>query len=209
MAAQDVSERIIPLTVRAGSTDVSIQVPMVDITDGFTAETGLTPTNFDIAYSRVHAAPVKADCVALASPAVDDPHLDNAVFEIDSTNMKGVYRLDLPDAIFAVGEENALISLTESNCRTVYIHVSLDSVLVGVKTGFSLAATGLDSITVTEPTTLATTFPQMVVQTFRRFFYKVTQTATEMKTFKNNGSSVVTTQTLSDDDTTQTQGKAS
>jgi len=200
MAAQDVSERIITMSIAAGTTDVSLQIPMVDITDGFTAETGLTPTDFDIAYARPHVAPVKADCVALTSPAVDDPHLDNAVFEIDDTNMKGVYRLDLPDAICAVGEENALVSLTHASCRTVYIHIQLQN---------KLSPDGLDGITVTEPTTVATTFAGMMVQLWRRFFKKATQTATELKTYKNNGTDVVTTQTLSDDDTTQTQGAAS
>ena len=200
MAAQDISERIITMSIAAGTTDVSLQIPMVDITNGFTAEVALTPTDFDIAYARPHVAPVKADCVALASPAVDDVHLDNGVFEIDGTNMKGVYRLDLPDAVCAVGEENALVSLTHASCRTVYIHIQLQN---------KLSAAGLDSITTTEPTGVATTFRGMMVQLYRRFFKKVTQTATALKTYKDNGSTVVTTQTISDDDTTQTQGVAS
>ena len=198
--ADEISERIITMQVRAGSTDVSAQVPMVDIADGYTPETGLTVTDFDLVYSRVHVAAVKTDCVALASPAVTDPHLDYGCFEVDSTNMKGVYRFDLPDAIFATGEENALIVIHHASCRSVYIHVLLQN---------ELSPSGLDYITTTEPTTVATTFAGMMVQAWRRHFKKNTETATEHKTYKDNGTTVVTTQTLSDDGTTQTMGAAS
>jgi hypothetical protein len=74
--------------------------------------------------------------------------------------------------------------------------------------GVSLAATGLDAITVTAPSTVATTFPAMVVQVWRRFFNKSTLTSTELKTYADNGTTVVTTQAVSDDGTTQTQGAA-
>jgi len=77
------------------------------------------------------------------------------------------------------------------------------------KTGYSLAATGLDSITATTPTGVATTFPQKLVQVWHRFFGKVTMTATQLKTYDDAGTGTLTTQTLSDDSTTQTQGKAS
>jgi len=72
-----------------------------------------------------------------------------------------------------------------------------------------LAPDGLDNIVVTEPTTVATTFPQMVVQLWRRFFKKTTSTKTQLKTYKNNDSTTVTTQTTSDDGTTKTVGAAS
>lgn len=205
---QQVAPQVFNLTVRPGSTNISIQIPMVDATDGMTPETGLTVTDFDLTYARPHVAPTKADCVALAGPAVTDPHLDNGCFEIDSTNMKGVYRFDIPDAPFAAGEENALVMIKHDSCRSAVIHVSLDSVLVGVKTGFTLAATGLDSITCTDPAGVANTFPKMLVQIWRRFFKKVTMTATQLKTYADNGTDINTTQTVADDDTTETQGAA-
>jgi hypothetical protein len=79
---------------------------------------------------------------------------------------------------------------------------------VSDKTGYALAATGLDSITATTPTGVATTFPQKLVQLWHRFFGKVTMTATQLKTYDDAGTGVLTTQTTSDDGTTQTQGKA-
>lgn len=78
------------------------------------------------------------------------------------------------------------------------------------KTGFSLAATGLDLITATDPGGVATTFPQMVVALWRRFFKKTTKTPTQIKTYDDAGTTVRTTQTISDDGSgNQTQGVAS
>lgn len=79
---------------------------------------------------------------------------------------------------------------------------------VTTKTGYSLASTGLDSISTTAPSGVASTFPGMVIQIWRRFFKKSTLTATQLKTYADDGSTVVTTQTVSDDGTTQTQGAA-
>lgn len=91
---------------------------------------------------------------------------------------------------------------------------SVGSVTAGVavsdKTGFKLASDGLDSIAVTAPSGVATTFPGMVVQTWRRFFRKATRTATELKTYADNGSTVVTTQAVTDDGAgNETMGAAS
>jgi hypothetical protein len=74
--------------------------------------------------------------------------------------------------------------------------------------GLKLAADGLDAISTTAPTGPASNFRQMVVQTWRRFFKKSTLTATQLKTYADDGTTVVTTQTVSDDNTTQTQGVA-
>ena len=82
-------------------------------------------------------------------------------------------------------------------------------VAAGSKTGYSLAATGLDSISVTAPSGVASTFPAMVVQLWRRFFSKATKTSSQIKTYADDGTTVVTTQTVSDDGTTETQGAAS
>ena len=82
-------------------------------------------------------------------------------------------------------------------------------VTVGVnsdKTGYALSATGLDTIATTAPTGSATTFTLMIVQLWRRFFKKVTTTSTNLVTYADNGTTVITSQTISDDGTTQTQG---
>jgi hypothetical protein len=77
------------------------------------------------------------------------------------------------------------------------------------KTGFKLASDGLDAVATTAPAGVASNFREMVVQTWRRFFKKATATSTQVKTYADNGTSVLTTQAVSDDGTTQTQGAAS
>lgn len=83
------------------------------------------------------------------------------------------------------------------------------AVVVADKTGFKLAADGLDSISVTAPTGVATNFREMLVQVWRLFFKRVTETAAERKTYADNGTTVMTTQALSDNGTTQEQSAAS
>ena len=77
-----------------------------------------------------------------------------------------------------------------------------------------LAADGLDSIPVTAPTGVAATFREMIVQLWRRFFrkaviHKTGVGAGTQKTYADNGTTVVTTQTITDDGTDETQGAAS
>jgi hypothetical protein len=77
------------------------------------------------------------------------------------------------------------------------------------KTGYALAATGLDAIPVTAPTGVASTFREMVVQLWRRRFKKVDKTSTSIRTYADNGTTVLTTQTISDTGGVATQGAAS
>lgn len=80
---------------------------------------------------------------------------------------------------------------------------------VSDKTGFKLASDGLDSVSVAAPSGVATNFREMLVQLWRRFFKKSTLTESQLKTYADNGSTVLTTQSVTDDDVTQTQGDAS
>ncbi len=83
------------------------------------------------------------------------------------------------------------------------------SVAVSDKTGFKLASDGLDSIATTAPSGVAANFREMLVQVWRRFFKKTVKSATEIKTYADNGSTVLTTQTISESGDDQTQGTAS
>ncbi len=107
---------------------------------------------------------------------------------------------------------------TATNLQTVDDNVDailLDTAEIGAagaglsaipKTGFKLASDGLDSISTTAPSGVASNFREMVVQTWRRFFKKSTLTSTQLKTYADDGSTVLTTQTVSDDLTTETMG---
>jgi hypothetical protein len=80
---------------------------------------------------------------------------------------------------------------------------------VSDKTAYKLASDGLDSVSTAAPTGVASNFREMVVALFRRFYGKVTMTTTALKTYDDAGTGIITTQAVSDDGTTQTQGKAS
>lgn len=80
------------------------------------------------------------------------------------------------------------------------------------KTGYTLAANGLDSISVAAPPAGATvTFPQAVVRLYRRFFKKTVldTTANTLKTYADDDTTVLTTQSATNTGGVQTTGDAS
>lgn len=84
--------------IKAGSTDVSITLRIIDSTDG-TPETGVVfnTSGIDLWYRRELAASVDITEATLA--ALTTAHADGGFLHIND----GVYRLDLPDAACAAG----------------------------------------------------------------------------------------------------------
>lgn len=73
--------------------------------------------------------------------------------------------------------------------------------------GVVLSSTGLDNISTSEPSGRASTFREMVVQLFMRFFNKVDKTSSRIRVYDENGN-VVTSQTHSSLSTISTVDKA-
>jgi len=97
------------MQVTGGDTNVTTYFMMRLTTDG-TAATGLTITTFDLQYTRTGAAPAtKVDATALALTST--VHTDNKMIEVDSTSSPGLYRVDWPDAAFAVGVTQVHLNL--------------------------------------------------------------------------------------------------
>lgn len=69
------------------------------------------------------------------------------------------------------------------------------------KAGYSLAATGLDAISTAAPAGVASTFREMMVAIFRRFYRRSTKSVQtgQIVTYADDGTTVLTTQTFSDD----------
>ena len=107
----------------------------------------------------------------------------------------------------------AALTIVGDNVAAVLADTGTDGVVVasGSKSGYALSSTGLDSVATTAPSGVASNFREMVVQTWRRFFKKaVHDTAAEtLKTYADDGTTLVTTQTLSESGDTETQGAAS
>jgi hypothetical protein len=90
---------------------------------------------------------------------------------------------------------------------------TLEPVVAAVdKTGYKLAADGLDAISVADPGGVAnmTTLPRMMVALWRRAYGKVALSPTQLTTYADGGTTINTTQAVSDDGSgNQTQGAAS
>lgn len=96
-------------TIDKGSVDVTLLVHLKHATTG----QGLTGLAFNTAslvasYARPGAARA---AIALATQTVAGIHADGGFVEIDATNMPGLYRLDLPDAVVATGVNSAKVML--------------------------------------------------------------------------------------------------
>ena len=88
--------------------------------------TGLTIADFDLSYTRTGAATAaKVDAIALA--AADSAHADNKMIEVDATDCPGLYRVDWPDAAFAVGVREVALTVKHTSCFTESLRVVLDA----------------------------------------------------------------------------------
>lgn len=85
----------------AGDTDKTIYVRLRDSTTGL-AKTGLAFNSAGAVCSYVLPLAARA-AITLATQTITGAHSDGGFVEVDATNCKGLYRLDLPDAAIASG----------------------------------------------------------------------------------------------------------
>lgn len=115
--------------VKQGQTDYTILILVRD-TDGAPL-TGLTNASagIDVSYTRVETdndVTITAGAVvALASPALTDPHLDWGFLEVDSTNAPGIYRFDMADGVFASGAWSSVVTLIATGADPTHIEFVL------------------------------------------------------------------------------------
>lgn len=86
----------------AGDTDQTIYVRLRDSTTGL-AKTGLAYNSAGAVASYTLPGAARA-AITLATQTVSGAHSDGGFVEVDATNCKGLYRLDLPDAAIASGK---------------------------------------------------------------------------------------------------------
>lgn len=119
------------MEVLAGSTDVTTYFKLRLAADG-TAATGLTITELDLQYVRSGATPVaKVDATALG--AANSSHGDNQAIEVDATDQPGLYRVDWPDAAFASGVREVILTVKHTTIFTEELRVNLTPVPVDVR----------------------------------------------------------------------------
>lgn len=157
-------------------------VPLIDIGYVIGQPASTTSGPIDANVTQV------AGQVASAAGAVDFGNLDSAVSSRSTLDAAGVWSHGARTlSAFGFG---------------VTVTANTD------KTGYALAPDGLDTIPVTAPNGPATTFRGMVVQTWRRFFKKSVLDAAQLRTFADDGVTVLTTQPATQVGTVETQGAA-
>lgn len=130
------------MKIPQGSTDVSLIVELrADGTDILTV--GITPGNLELHYWRAEGTPDLPQFTAItALSAMDDAHADSKMLEVPAdvgaTGVPlGLYRLDLPDALFAVGADRAWAQVTADAGTAVHSNL-LEFELVKDIDGYSL-----------------------------------------------------------------------
>lgn len=114
------------LTVAADATDQTFYVFIQDSSS--TTGAGLTGLAYNTAsltcyYVRTRGS---ATALSLVTQTVTGAHSDRGFVEVDSTNMPGLYRLDLPDACFATGVESVNIMLKgAANMAPVVLEIEI------------------------------------------------------------------------------------
>lgn len=113
------------MNVFAGSTNVSTYFSLRLAASGLEA-TGLDVTTFDLQYTRSGATPAaKVDATALASAGA--AHTDNAAIEVDATDQPGLYRVDWPDAAFAAGVREVILTVKVATCYVEHLRAAIDT----------------------------------------------------------------------------------
>lgn len=131
------------LAIKPASTDVTLMVFVQD--SASTTGAGKTGIAYNAAgmtayYARPGAAAV---AITLATQTVTGAHSDGGWVEVDATNLPGVYRLDLPDAVCAAGARSAVVMVKgASGAVPLVLEIDLGAEVITAtnndKTGYSL-----------------------------------------------------------------------
>lgn len=147
------------LAIKKASTDVTVYVfiQASNVTTG-AGLTGLVYNTTDLVASYVRPKAARA-ALSLATQTVTGAHSDGGFVEVDATNMPGVYRLDLPDAVCATGVNSVVVMLKgAANMAPLLLEIQLTD--FDLNTAAITAATIADAVwdEATADHTTATTF---------------------------------------------------
>lgn len=115
------------LAIKKASTDVTVYlfIQASNVTTG-AGLTGLTFETADLVASYVRPGAARAAITLATLAAADSAHSDGGFKEVDATNMPGIYRLDLPDAVCATGVNSVVVMLKgAANMAPVVLEVQL------------------------------------------------------------------------------------
>lgn len=115
------------LAIKKASTDVTVYlfIQASNVTTG-AGLTGLTFETANLVASYVRPGAARAALTLATLAAADSAHSDGGFKEVDATNMPGIYRLDLPDAVCATGVNSVVVMLKgATNMAPVVLEIQL------------------------------------------------------------------------------------
>jgi len=92
------------LTIKSGTTSYTEFINLIGI--------GYITSNLKAYYTRVGSAPVE---ITLTSQTVNGAWTSGGFVEIDINSMPGIYRFDIPNAVFASGSSSAILQISNLN----------------------------------------------------------------------------------------------
>lgn len=126
--------------VLKGKTDLTVYIFVPDSSSTVGAGlTGLTYNAAGLVASYVRPLGSRV-AITLATQTVTGAHSDGGFVEVDATNMPGVYRLDLPDAVVASGVDSAVVQLkgaTNMPPVTLELQLTAANLQDGVRAGLT------------------------------------------------------------------------
>lgn len=131
--------------ISPGNIDVTIYVKLVDSTTG-ADKTGIASGSVTCYYWRQGASSVVQITIS-AGASLGAAHSDGKWFEVDSTNLPGIYRLDLTDATTATGADWVVIDVVATGCKHFQAAFNLDPIVVDSSGQVKLGTTATGAIT--------------------------------------------------------------
>lgn len=127
--------------IQVGSTNQTVYLHLKDSTTGL-AKTGLVYNSAGAIcrYVRPRAVATAITLATLANASAS--HSDGGFIEVDATNAKGLYRLDLPDAPLASGATFAIITIQFTGVAETALLINLTPVPVAVADIFNYTIEG-------------------------------------------------------------------
>lgn len=121
-------------------TDLSLPLILRSTSDN-TGVTGKDDTDVTASYWRQGGIRINIPAVTLAT--ADSTHTDGGFVEVDSTNMPGSYRFDVPDTAIASGADWVVISIQVTGAYMFYqmfnltpdLSLSVADIIAGISEG--------------------------------------------------------------------------
>ncbi len=186
--------------LRQETVNQKITVKMVDSLDGFTPEIGITSPTIRISKNDGNN-PSEGSFIPPSDGTWEELEFGWYTVQLDITDTNELGKIGIH--VEKAGSRNfdSYGYILSTNIYDSWFTIASNQEV-------KLASDGLDNISVTEPSGKASTFREMVVQLFMRFFNKVDKTPTQIRVYDNTGS-ISTTQSHSTTSGATTVGDSS